>query len=72
MTKTVRIGSGLVDFDTVRRHLLYEVHDPWMGLSGPAYNCGFHGLRDTGELLWPPPIPRSEVEPGVRIDILDT
>src|SRR5438105_4462113 len=24
---------------------------PWMGLSGPAYTCGFHGRHNTGESM---------------------
>ncbi len=44
---------------------------PWMGLSGPAYTCGFHGLHHTGELLgiWPTLIAREAVEPKVRIEL---
>jgi hypothetical protein len=47
---------------------------PWMGLSGPAYTCGFHGLHNTGELLgiWPTLIDRSAVEPAIRIGFIDT
>ena len=47
---------------------------PWMGLSGPAYTCGFHGLRNTGELLgiWPTLISRERVEPQVRVDMIET
>jgi hypothetical protein len=47
---------------------------PWMGLSGPAYTCGFRGLHDTGELLgvWPALIERDRVEPGIRIEIIET
>jgi len=47
---------------------------PWMGLSGPAYTCGFHGLHNTGELLgiWPTLIERDEVERDVRIAIIET
>lgn len=47
---------------------------PWMGLSGPAYTCGFHGLHNTGELLgiWPTLVDRSTVEPQVRIEVIDT
>ncbi len=42
---------------------------PWMGLSGPAYTCGFTGLHNTSELLgiWPTLIPRGEVEAGVQV-----
>jgi hypothetical protein len=47
---------------------------PWMGLSGPAYTCGFHGLHDTSELLgiWPSLIDRSLVEPRTRVEVLST
>jgi hypothetical protein len=47
---------------------------PWMGLSGPAYTCGFHGLHNIGELLgiWPTLIARERVEPGIRIEIIET
>ncbi|HUG24699.1 acyclic terpene utilization AtuA family protein [Piscinibacter sp.] len=46
---------------------------PWMGLSGPAYTCGFHGLHNTGELLgiWPALIGRDQVEPAVRIEVTE-
>jgi Acyclic terpene utilisation family protein AtuA len=46
---------------------------PWMGLSGPAYTCGFNGLRATGELLgiWPTLISREVVERQLRIDWID-
>ncbi|MCW5652975.1 acyclic terpene utilization AtuA family protein [Hydrogenophaga sp.] len=42
---------------------------PWMGLSGPAYTCGFTGLHNTSELLgiWPTLIPRALVEPAVTV-----
>jgi len=45
---------------------------PWIGLSGPAYTCGFSGLHHTGELLgiWPTLVPRAAVEPGVTINWL--
>ena len=45
---------------------------PWMGLSGPAYTCGFTGLHNTGDLLgiWPTLIPRALVGPGVKVDML--
>ncbi len=45
---------------------------PWMGLSGPAYTCGFTGLHNTSELLgiWPTLIPRDGVESGVRMELL--
>jgi len=47
---------------------------PWMGLSGPAYTCGFHGLHNSGELLgiWPTLIDRASVEPNVRTEIIET
>ena len=47
---------------------------PWMGLSGPAYTCGFHGLHNTGELLgiWPTLVDRHLVEPNIRIEVIDT
>jgi hypothetical protein len=46
---------------------------PWIGLSGPAYTCGFSGLHNTGELLgiWPTLIKRADVESKVRIDMLE-
>jgi hypothetical protein len=45
---------------------------PWIGLSGPAYTCGFTGLHNTSELLgiWPTLIPRTVVETSVRVDFL--
>jgi len=47
---------------------------PWMGLSGPAYTCGFHGLHNTSELLgiWPALMDRTLVEPQVRVEVLQT
>ncbi len=47
---------------------------PWMGLSGPAYTCGFHGLHNTSELLgiWPALIDRALVEPHTRVELLQT
>lgn len=47
---------------------------PWMGLSGPAYTCGFHGLHNTGELLgiWPTLVDRAAVEPSVQVEVIDT
>ncbi|HEX6705696.1 MAG TPA: acyclic terpene utilization AtuA family protein [Albitalea sp.] len=47
---------------------------PWMGLSGPAYTCGFHGLHNTGELLgiWPTLIAREDVEHQIQIEIIET
>jgi hypothetical protein len=46
---------------------------PWMGLSGPAYTCGFHGLHNTGELLgiWPTLVPREEVESKIEIAMVE-
>lgn len=45
---------------------------PWMGLSGPAYTCGFTGLHNVSELLgiWPTLVARDEVESGVQIELL--
>ncbi len=47
---------------------------PWLGLSGPAYTCGFTGLHNTSELLgiWPTLIPRAAVEAGVQVELLGT
>ncbi|HEY2927902.1 acyclic terpene utilization AtuA family protein [Piscinibacter sp.] len=47
---------------------------PWMGLSGPAYTCGFQGLHNSGELLgiWPTLIAREQVESQVRIEEVET
>ncbi len=47
---------------------------PWMGLSGPAYTCGLHGLHNSGELLgiWPTLIAREQVESKVRIEVIET
>ncbi len=47
---------------------------PWMGLSGPAYTCGFHGLHNSSELLgiWPALIDRGLVEPHTRVELLQT
>lgn len=46
---------------------------PWMGLSGPAYTCGFTGLHNTGELLgiWPTLIDRTRVEPRVNVQLME-
>ena len=46
---------------------------PWLALSGPAYTCGFNGLHNTSELLgiWPTLVPRSVVESGVQVDMMD-
>jgi len=45
-----------------------------LGLSGPAYTCGFHGLHNTSELLgiWPALIDRHLVEPNTRVELLQT
>ncbi|HYW56446.1 MAG TPA: acyclic terpene utilization AtuA family protein [Polaromonas sp.] len=47
---------------------------PWMGLSGPAYSCGFHGLHNTSELLgiWPALIDRSVVESQTQVEMVQT
>ncbi len=43
---------------------------PWMGLSGPAYTCGFTGLHNVSELLgiWPTLVNRGAVEAGVKVE----
>lgn len=43
---------------------------PWMGLSGPAYTCGFTGLHNVSELLgiWPTLVDRAAVEAGVKVE----
>ncbi|MCU0941527.1 MAG: DUF1446 domain-containing protein [Hydrogenophaga sp.] len=43
---------------------------PWMGLSGPAYTCGFTGLHNVSELLgiWPTLVDRGAVEAGVKVE----
>jgi hypothetical protein len=43
---------------------------PWMGLSGPAYTCGFTGLHNVSELLgiWPTLVNRAAVEAGVKVE----
>jgi hypothetical protein len=45
---------------------------PWMGLSGPAYTCGFSGLHNTSELLgiWTGLIDRDTVTPNVKVSLL--
>jgi len=45
---------------------------PWIGLSGPAYTCGFTGLHNTSELLgiWPTLVARQAVEAGVKVELL--
>lgn len=46
---------------------------PWIGLSGPAYTCGFTGLHNTSELLgiWPTLIARGAVESRVSVQLLE-
>ncbi|MBX3611523.1 MAG: DUF1446 domain-containing protein [Hydrogenophaga sp.] len=46
---------------------------PWMGLSGPAYTCGFTGLHNVSELLgiWPTLVDRREVEAGVTVEWME-
>ncbi len=45
---------------------------PWMGLSGPAYTCGFTGLHNVSELLgiWPTLVDRGAVEAGVTVELM--
>jgi len=45
---------------------------PWMGLSGPAYTCGFTGLHNVSELLgiWPTLVDRAAVEAGVKVELM--
>lgn len=45
---------------------------PWMGLSGPAYTCGFTGLHNVSELLgiWPTLVDRRAVEAGVKVELM--
>ena len=45
---------------------------PWMGLSGPAYTCGFSGLHNTSELLgiWTGLIDRDRVMAQVKVSLL--
>ncbi len=45
---------------------------PWIGLSGPAYTCGFTGLHNTTELLgiWPSLISREAVQASVKLELL--
>jgi hypothetical protein len=46
---------------------------PWLGLSGPPYAGGFHGIQRAKELLgiWPTLAARERIEPGVRVDVED-
>ncbi|MDP1740398.1 MAG: acyclic terpene utilization AtuA family protein [Polaromonas sp.] len=77
--------AGLADLNEVWVRMVLRTNDkkaadgfgrlfPWMGLSGPAYTCGFHGLHNTSELLgiWPALIDRSLVEPNTRVELLQT
>jgi len=45
---------------------------PWMGLSGPAYTCGFSGLHQVSELLgiWPTRVERAAIEAQVQVECL--
>ncbi|WP_372826023.1 acyclic terpene utilization AtuA family protein [Polaromonas sp.] len=78
-------GQALADLNEVWVRMVLRTQDkkaadgfgrlfPWMGLSGPAYTCGFHGLHNTSELLgiWPVLLDRSLVEPQVRVEMLQT
>ena len=78
-------AQGLADLNEVWVRMVLRTRDkkaadgfgrlfPWMGLSGPAYTCGFHGLHNTSELLgiWPALIDRTLVEPQTRVEILQT
>jgi len=78
-------GQALADLNEVWVRMVLRTRDkkaadgfgrlfPWMGLSGPAYTCGFHGLHNTSELLgiWPALIDRSLVEPNTRIEMVQT
>jgi Acyclic terpene utilisation family protein AtuA len=44
---------------------------PWLGLSGPPYAGGFHGVQRAKELLgiWPTLVRREWIEPHVSIDV---
>jgi hypothetical protein len=78
-------AQGLADLNEVWVRMVLRTRDkkaadgfgrlfPWMGLSGPAYTCGFHGLHNTSELLgiWPALIDRGLVEPQIQVEILQT
>ena len=45
---------------------------PWLGLSGPPYLSGFHGVTPPSQLLgvWPALVSRAEVEPQVDLSPL--
>jgi hypothetical protein len=44
---------------------------PWLGLSGPPYAGGFHGIQRAKELLdlWPTLVRRDLIEPRVAVDV---
>lgn len=44
---------------------------PWLGLSGPPYAGGFHGIERAKELLgiWPTLVQRALIEPDIEIDV---
>ena len=78
-------AQALADLNEVWVRMVLRTHDkkaadgfgrlfPWMGLSGPAYTCGFHGLHNTSELLgiWPTLIDRTLVEPKIRVELVQT
>ncbi len=46
---------------------------PWLGLSGPPFLGGFHGIQGAKQLLglWPTLVKRSLVEPRVAVDVED-
>jgi len=78
-------GQALADLNEVWVRMVLRTRDkkaadgfgrlfPWIGLSGPAYTCGFHGLHNTSELLgiWPALMDRGLVEPNTRIEMVQT
>jgi hypothetical protein len=46
---------------------------PWLALSGPPYMGGFHGIAPASRLLglWPTLVRREQVEPQVRVELID-
>lgn len=46
---------------------------PWLGLSGPPYAGGFHGIERAKELLglWPTLVARERIEPQVAVSVED-
>ncbi len=46
---------------------------PWLGLSGPPYAGGFHGIERAKELLgvWPTLAAREQIEPHVSVSVED-